>query len=100
MNMPVCTCKTEHHQSKIQNKQSFLFQKKNFKIKKGFQMTTKTNTADNMNTKMCMRRVYRTPRGEKNPGVLSFEAIKRVRPAGTHFAILRRINSALVSLSR
>jgi hypothetical protein len=53
---------------------------------------------------MCFREevkgIYLTERGEKNPDVLSFEAIKIVRPGGTHFSILRRINSGRVSLSR
>jgi hypothetical protein len=46
------------------------------------------------------RRVYLIERGEKNPGILSLEAIKIVRPGGTHFLILWRINSGRVSLSR
>lgn len=44
--------------------------------------------------------VYLTESGEKNPGVLSLEAIKIVRPGGIHFLILRKINSGRVSLSR
>lgn len=39
-------------------------------------------------------------RGEKKPGVLSLEAMKRVRPGGTHLAILQRMNSGRVSLSK
>lgn len=46
------------------------------------------------------RELYLTERGAKNPGALSLEAMKRVRPGGTHFAILRRINSGRVSLSK
>jgi hypothetical protein len=40
------------------------------------------------------RRVYLTERGEKNPDVLSLEAIKIV------LLILQRIKSGLISLSR
>jgi hypothetical protein len=47
-----------------------------------------------------LEKVYLTARVEKNPGVFSFEAIKRVRPGGTHFSILWSINSGRVSLSR
>ena len=43
---------------------------------------------------------YLSDRGEKKPGVLSFEAMKRVRPFGIHFAILLLMNSGWVSLSR
>ena len=43
---------------------------------------------------------YLSDRGEKKPGVLSFEAMKRVRPFGIHFAILLLMNSGRVSLSR
>lgn len=43
---------------------------------------------------------YLSDRGEKKSGVLSFEAMKRVRPFGIHFAILLLMNSGRVSLSR
>lgn len=43
---------------------------------------------------------YLSDRGEKKPGVLSFEAMKRVRPRGIHFAILLLMFSGWVSLSR
>lgn len=43
---------------------------------------------------------YLSDRDEKKPGVLSFEAMKRVRPGRIHFAILFLINSGRVSRSR
>lgn len=43
---------------------------------------------------------YLTESGEKNPAVLSFEAMNKVLPGGTHFAILQLINSGRVSRSR
>lgn len=43
---------------------------------------------------------YMSDRGEKKPGVLSFEAMKRVRPGRIHLAILFLINAGRVSLSR
>jgi len=43
---------------------------------------------------------YLAESDEKNSGVLSFEAMNKVLPGGTHFAILQIINSGRVSLSR
>jgi len=45
-------------------------------------------------------RWYLSDRGEKKPGVLSFDAMYRVRPGGIHFAILFLMYSGRVSLSR